>query len=162
VRVRPAGPDDDEALARIDLDTWSESVTPAPRPAPGERFFTTAGSHGEFLVADVDGAIAGYIRLLPETPLAASAHVLRIRGLAVSTQHQGDGVGRHLVEAAVLHARARGARRLTLRVLSTNQGARRLYARCGFVVEGVQRELFLLGGRYVDDYLMALELTGSP
>jgi RimJ/RimL family protein N-acetyltransferase len=44
-------------------------------------------------------------------------------------------------------------------VLGTNLVARRLYERCGFVVEGVQPEQFYLGGGYVDDMLLALDLT---
>ena len=55
-------------------------------------------------------------------------------------------------------AASRGARRLTLRVLGPNAVARGLYEACGFTVEGVLREEFLLDGRYVDDVLMALEL----
>jgi RimJ/RimL family protein N-acetyltransferase len=43
-------------------------------------------------------------------------------------------------------------------VLGTNPAARALYEAYGFVVEGVQREEFLLDGRYVDDVLMALQL----
>jgi RimJ/RimL family protein N-acetyltransferase len=47
----------------------------------------------------------------------------------------------------------------TSRVLGTNHAARRLYARCGSVVEGVQRGQFYLGGRYVDDVLLALDVA---
>ena len=39
--------------------------------------------------------------------------------------------------------------------------ARRLYESCGFTAEGVLREEFFLGGRYVDDVLMACMLVGS-
>ena len=60
--------------------------------------------------------------------------------------------------AAVREAGSRGARRLTLRVLAPNTAARGLYEACGFTVEGVLREEFLLEGRYVDDVLMALDL----
>jgi RimJ/RimL family protein N-acetyltransferase len=63
-----------------------------------------------------------------------------------------------LVEAAVTHAAGRGARKVTLRVLGPNEGARRLYERCGFVVEGVLRGEFELAGRLVDDVLMAYRL----
>jgi hypothetical protein len=51
-------------------------------------------------------------------------------------------------------AAAGGARKLTLRVLGSNVRARRLYESCGFLVEGVLRAEFFLGGRYVDDVLM--------
>jgi RimJ/RimL family protein N-acetyltransferase len=51
--------------------------------------------------------------------------------------------------------------RITLRVLSTNPAARRLYESCGFVVEGVLRGEFLLEGREVDDVLMAWSVGGE-
>jgi ribosomal protein S18 acetylase RimI-like enzyme len=84
--------------------------------------------------------------------------VLTVNGIAVDPGHRRAGVGRALIDAAAAEARARGARRLTLRVLGPNDGARRLYESAGFVVEGVQRDEFLLEGEYVDDVLMALDL----
>ncbi|MEU2632635.1 GNAT family protein, partial [Kitasatospora sp. NPDC007106] len=56
-------------------------------------------------------------------------------------------------------AAAAGARRITLRVLGHNTPARRLYERCGFTVEGVLREEFLLDGAYVDDVWMGRPLA---
>jgi len=55
----------------------------------------------------------------------------------------------------VAEARRRGARKVSLRVLGSNAVARRLYARCGFVEEGVLRDEFVLDGRFVDDVFMA-------
>ena len=56
----------------------------------------------------------------------------------------------------------RGARKLSLRVLGDNTVARGLYESCGFAVEGVLRDEFLVDGRYVDDVLMARDLTTPP
>lgn len=53
----------------------------------------------------------------------------------------------------------RRARKLALRVLGRGDRARLLYESCGFQVEGVLRGEFHLGGRYVDDVLMARDLT---
>ena len=61
---------------------------------------------------------------------------------------------------AVAEATRRGARKLGLRVLGGNAGARALYTACGFVVEGVLLDEFRLGGRFVDDVLMARPLAG--
>jgi ribosomal protein S18 acetylase RimI-like enzyme len=110
------------------------------------------------LVAVVDGQVAGYVTLKPATELRASDHVLHITGFAVDEALRRRGVGRALMEAAIDEARRRGARRLTLRVLASNLGARRLYERCGFVVEGVLRGEFHLDGEDVDDVLMARAL----
>jgi len=85
--------------------------------------------------------------------------VADIRGLAVAPDHQGRGLGRALVQAALDAARERGARKVTLRVLAPNTAARALYESCGFVVEGVRRDEFFLDGRYVDDVLMARMIT---
>ena len=87
--------------------------------------------------------------------MPSHAHVWEINGVAVDSAAGGKGVGRALVEAAFAAAGRRGARKVSLRVLGTNAGARRLYTRCGFHEEGVRRDEFLLDGPGVDDVLMA-------
>jgi ribosomal protein S18 acetylase RimI-like enzyme len=166
VEIRAATAEDDAALAALDRATWSTVATPAPPPAADRRFFAGRTDPRDVLVAVVDGAVAGYASIGPAVPVPSNEHVLMIDGLAVDPAHQGRGLGRRLVAAAVEEARARGARRLRLRVLGHNAAARRLYEACGFVVEGVLREEFRLDGRYVDDVLMARQLTptdeGAP
>ncbi|NEE45857.1 GNAT family N-acetyltransferase, partial [Streptomyces sp. SID8455] len=103
--------------------------------------------------------IAGYIRLVPPTPLACNAHVRQIQGLAVAAWARGAGVGRTLLRAACAEARRQGANRITLRVLGHNTPARALYASEGFAVEGVLSGEFFLHGRYVDDVLMGRSLA---
>jgi ribosomal protein S18 acetylase RimI-like enzyme len=159
VTIRPAKPDDDAALAAIDRATWSEITSPAPPPPPDRTFFDGRCSPEDVIVAELDGRVAGYVQLARPTPVPAGDHVLQIAGLAVDPGAQGRGVGRALVEAAAAEATRRGARRLTLRVLGENEPARRLYAACGFVVEGVLSGEFHLGGVDVDDVLMARRLA---
>jgi hypothetical protein len=48
--------------------------------------------------------------------------------------------------------------KLSLRVLATNEVARRLYTAAGFETEGVLVDEFLLDGRNVDDHLLARRL----
>ena len=155
--IRPARASDEDELAAIDAATWTADVTPAPYD-PGRQFFDERTRREDVLVATVDGRVAGYVKLGRANELAASEHVRMVGGLAVGPEFQRRGLGRELVDAAIAEARARGARRLTLRVLGANDGARRLYESAGFVVEGIQRGEFLLDGRYVDDVLMALDL----
>jgi ribosomal protein S18 acetylase RimI-like enzyme len=116
-------------------------------------FFGERTAPGDVLVAETGHVIAGYAALGQSVPLASHSHVLEIRGLAVHPAHQRSGVGRRLVEACIEQARSRGARKLSLRVLGGNVAARRLYESCGFIAEGILREEFFLGGRYVDDVL---------
>ena len=151
--IRPARAGDAVAIAALDAATWSFDVTPSPRSS-------VPSSIDGMLVAEDGGEIVGYVAVGRATRLESNRHVADIRGLAVAPDHQGRGLGRALVEAALDAARERGARKVTLRVLGPNTAARALYESCGFVVEGVRRHEFLLDGRYVDDVLMARHLSG--
>jgi ribosomal protein S18 acetylase RimI-like enzyme len=155
IAVRPAGPADEEPLARIDRATWTWLTSPAPSPPDGQPFFDAGTRPDDVLVAEVDGAVAGYARLGHPTSLAASRHVLMITGLAVDPALQGRGVGAALMAGVLEEGYRRGARKLSLRVLGENEAARRLYERAGYEVEGVLRGEFHLDGRDVDDVLMA-------
>jgi ribosomal protein S18 acetylase RimI-like enzyme len=161
IEVRPARAGDESALAALDRATWTTLTSPGPPPPPDWSSFNEKVEIRDVLVADVDGEVGGYVRLGRPTPLAASEHVLMIRGLAVDPALQRQGVGKALMDAAAAEARARGARRLRLRVLAKNEAARRLYDRSGYIVEGVLRGEFCLDGEYVDDMLMALDLTSG-
>ncbi|MEJ3652841.1 GNAT family N-acetyltransferase [Actinomycetes bacterium KLBMP 9759] len=156
--IRTADTSDDATLVAIDAVTWTDAVSPAPAPSGPWSFFERADPQ-DVLVAELDGAVAGYAAIGNTSPMPSHQHVIELRGLAVDPAAQGRGVGRLLVEAAVEEARRRGAAKISLRVLGSNPGARRLYERCGFEVEGVLRAEFLLGGTYVDDVLMARSLT---
>ncbi len=156
--IRPATRDDEKTLRALDAATWSPEVTPGPRAQPGRSFFGPDDDPDDVLVAEFDGELAGYVKLRHPTGLESNRHVLAIHGLAVAPARQRRGVARALLDAAVEAASARGARKITLRVLAPNTRARALYESYGFETEGVQREEFLLEGRYVDDVLMALRL----
>ena len=61
-----------------------------------------------------------------------------------------------LISAIVGEARSRGARKLGLRVLSTNTRAIGLYERHGFELEGrLREEIRLPGGTFADDLWFA-------
>jgi RimJ/RimL family protein N-acetyltransferase len=163
VAVRFARAEDEASLAGLDAVAW----TPASGfPSLTERthdpfftFFTDARAPREYLVAELGGQLAGYVRVRPVSAVQENAHVLGIMGLAVTPAMRRQGVASALLAAAEEHAWARGARKLSLRVLSTNATALRLYERLGFEREGTLREEFRIGGRYVDDVLMAKHLA---
>jgi ribosomal protein S18 acetylase RimI-like enzyme len=157
-RVRAARASDEEALAAIDRATWSWLSSPGPAPGEDQPFFDERTDPTDVLVAVEHGEVAGYVRLGRASRFASSDHVVTVNGIAVDPAWQQKGVGRALIDAAAAEARRRGARRLTLRVFAPNEAARRLYESAGFVVEGVLRGEFFLGGQYVDDISMALEL----
>jgi RimJ/RimL family protein N-acetyltransferase len=163
--IRPARAEDEAALRALDCAVWTPLASPGPAPAPDAPFFRPGVTAADVLVAEEDGELAGYVALGPSTRLDSNRHVLLIHGLAVAVSYRGRGLGRELIDAAAAEATRRGARKLSLRVLSENTAARALYESCGFVVEGVLREEFLLDGRYVDDVVMARDLrrrTSTP
>ncbi|MEV6400856.1 GNAT family N-acetyltransferase [Streptomyces sp. NPDC051907] len=160
--IRPARPEDDDALGRLDRDAWSplHSVQSRPQP-PYDPFFDSNHRPEHYLVAEeADGTVVGYIRLVAPTPLASNRHVRQIQGLAVAESGRGRGLGRALLRSALQEARRQGAVRVTLRVLGHNKPARSLYESEGFAVEGVLPGEFLLEGRYVDDVLMGRGVSG--
>jgi ribosomal protein S18 acetylase RimI-like enzyme len=59
---------------------------------------------------------------------------------ALLPKARGHGHGRALVEEAAAHGRAAGAHKLDLEVWTDNARAIAVYARAGFVVEGVRRD----------------------
>ncbi|MCX5201667.1 GNAT family N-acetyltransferase [Streptomyces sp. NBC_00237] len=160
VTVRAATFADDLALGALDRDTWSplSAVTPPPEPPYGP-YFDERHFPEDVLVAEEDGRLLGYVRLVPPTPLACNAHVLQINGFAVAEEARGRGIGRTLVRAACAEVLRRGGRRITLRVLCHNTPARALYEAEGFAVEGVLPQEFFLRGEYLDDVLMGRALT---
>ena len=155
IEIRAARSDDAATLSVIDATTWTTANSPAGLPTEPRPFFRAEEDPADTLVAVRGSALVGYAKLRNPLALPSHAHVLEINGLAVDPDVAGRGIGRALVEAAVAAAQRRGARKVTLRVLGTNAVARRIYARCGFVKEGVLREEFFLDGQYVDDVLMA-------
>jgi ribosomal protein S18 acetylase RimI-like enzyme len=158
VEIRIARDGDEPALRALDVATWSARSSPAPPPDPARPFLEHWGAANVLVAIDGD-EVLGSLILAPWLGLQSTRHVLEIRGLAVDPARQGEGIGTRLLDAAVTRAREEGRRRLLLRVLSTNSPARRLYERHGFEVEGTYRESFLIDGAYVDDLVMALDLT---
>jgi ribosomal protein S18 acetylase RimI-like enzyme len=158
VEFRAAVPSDERALARLDRVTWSLSNSPVPLWSEDTDFFRT-DPPSDVTVAVLDHSIVGYVKVRRSSPLASNAHVLTVGGLAVDPNVQRRGLGAALVEKAIDVATLREATVLKLHVLGTNLVARRLYERCGFTVEGVLRNEFLLGDIFVDDVIMARVLS---
>ncbi|GAA2424401.1 GNAT family N-acetyltransferase [Streptomyces mauvecolor] len=158
--IRAAQCPDGEPLGALSRAAWSplHSVQPRPTP-PYEPFFDERHQPSDYLVAETDGQVVGFIRLVSATSLACNRHVRQIQGLEVAEAARGRGVARALLRAACEHARRQGATRITLRVLGHNAPARALYEAEGFAVEGVLPGEFLLEGEYVDDVLMGRALT---
>lgn len=87
----------------------------------------------EVLVVEVDRAIAGMVTLGRKQGRGDIGLV------AVDARHRGQGLGAVLVDAASAWFHARGEPAVQVVTQGANEAACRLYRRCGFVVERVER-----------------------
>lgn len=163
IEIRTATTADDRALAILDAESWPPElwvVAPQPASVP---FFGDRRQPEDVLVAVSNGTVLGYARIGRHMRIPANEHVLHFEALAVSPSARGRGVGSLLIRALIELARARGARKLGLRALSSNNGAISLYERHGFALEGrLSEEMRLPDGSFVDDLWFALPLhSGS-
>ncbi|GAA2595622.1 ribosomal protein S18-alanine N-acetyltransferase [Dactylosporangium fulvum] len=92
-----------------------------------------AGGH-HYLVALDDDRVLGYAGLAFAPPDEAW-----IQNIGVRKDAQRRGIGRHLLEALLAEAEARGARQVLLEVAVDNAPAQKLYAGYGFEAVGVRR-----------------------
>ena len=128
---------------------WGTMQTPTSSVAFYERRFDQTGPGNTILAVEVDGQVVGMGGLHPtDTPGVCSL------GMGLATAVQGQGLGRHLLQALI--AAGSGLRRIELAVFEDNPRARRLYASVGFVVEGQRRMDVLRAGGYASSLDMAL------
>ena len=95
------------------------------------------GKHGgAILVADDHGELVGYAAVFTAVPNDDDDEIAYnyalVRDLSVAAGHRGKGLGKRLLRACEDTARAAGAERLRIMVLSQNVTARRLYKQFGF------------------------------
>ena len=66
----------------------------------------------------------------------------QIFNLVVSPEHKRQGIGAQLLKRGARAAKMRGATRAVLEVRESNEAARRLYLKLGFVVLGRRRDYY--------------------
>jgi ribosomal protein S18 acetylase RimI-like enzyme len=163
VIVRQLGPNDAAGYRDIRLEALRlspeafGSTFEAECSQPIEAFAERLGSSTVFAAMDGEKLI-GMAGLAIQDGLKRQ-HKGTLWGMYVRPEARGHGAGRALVEAVIAEARQR-VEVLQLSVVSDN-GARHLYAACGFVEYGVELKSLKHGGRYFDQRLMALDLAGT-
>jgi L-phenylalanine/L-methionine N-acetyltransferase len=113
------------------------------------------------LLAERDGELLGSLGLHP-VDRVRRRHVAQL-GLSVGAAHQGQGVGKRLMQAACDYAdRWAHLLRLELSVYTDNERAIALYRRFGFRHEGTHVAYALRNGRYCDLHSMARLHPDAP
>lgn len=94
--------------------------------------------------------LAGIVGLAFE-PREKARHKVTLFGMYVTQAHQQKGLGRRLVEAALVEARKHPRLKLIqLTVTAGNDAAIALYQRCGFVQYGLEPLAVRVGEEYFD------------
>ena len=105
ITVRVAGSDDADAIAALDERVSGDQAIAPPLP---DGFFGDAGWVG---VAEQDGALRGYVRLLD-----AERRGLQAEELVADPDHEPQAIRAALLHAAFAYGRAENRRGLALRV----------------------------------------------
>lgn len=107
--VRPETGDDIEAIRQVNAEAFRDH----PYSRQTEHLIVDAlrdaGALELSLVAEVDGEVCGHIALSRATIGATSRDWFILGPIAVLPEHQGEGIGRALVEAGLAAIRERGA-----------------------------------------------------
>lgn len=129
VRIRAAADIDAESIARL----MGELGYPSTPEQVIARMARVAGDdrYAAF-VAEVDGAVAGFLGLQTGWAYEHDDPFARIITLVVDARVRRRGVGARLVELAEVWARERGAQRLMLNTNVRRQEAHRFYQSVGF------------------------------
>ncbi|MDR5756716.1 N-acetyltransferase family protein [Caballeronia sp. LZ035] len=157
--VRDADPADFDGIARIyahyvehALATFEEVPPSADDLRARHAAISAAGL--PYLVAEVDGVIAGYAYASTYRPRSAYRHTVE-DSVYVADGFHGRGIGRALL-AALIGRCERGPWRQMIAVIgnSGNAGSIALHARLGFAHAGVLRQVGFKHGQWVDTVLM--------
>jgi ribosomal protein S18 acetylase RimI-like enzyme len=106
-----------------------------------------------FLVATVEDDAVGWAHLdLPQLDKLKSTAQLTV---GVQGTFQGRGIGSRLVDRALEWAEANGYRKVYNSVPTTNDEALDFLENRGWETEGVRKDHYTIGDRYVDEVMLA-------
>ena len=162
--LRHATAADAEAIAAIFAHYVTGSVvtfevTPPTAGQWRDRLAALAGSGLPVLVAELDGAVAGYAYATAWRPKPAYRHTVEDT-VYLAPESRGHGLGRLLLEALLEACSAAGARQVIAVIADTGDRASvALHRRCGFTDAGRLAEVGRKHGRWVDTILLQRPLA---
>ena len=164
IEIRRAEPSDAEQLVELgravgaEAEGWLIAVDGWRSVADERRYLKAIRRfpHAAVYVAEDEGRLVGRLSLSRDQH-PASAHVADL-GLMVAATDRRKGIGRALLETAVMWAREADITKLELHVFPWNEPAIALYEGFGFEREGYRKRHYRRGREQADAILMAFEV----
>jgi L-amino acid N-acyltransferase YncA len=163
VVIRAAAPADIGAITRIyahavRFGTASFEIEPPDEAEMARRQRALIDGGFPYLVAEADGAVAGYAYAGPYRPRPAYRFSVE-NSVYVAPEAHRRGVGRALLDRLVAEAAARGFRQMIAVIGDSDQAASiALHRAAGFRLVGTIAAVGFKHGRWLDSVLMQLEL----
>jgi ribosomal-protein-alanine N-acetyltransferase len=143
-------------LADVDAVMAIEQAAYAFAWTRGNVVDSVLAGHRAELLCDAHGELLGY------SIASWGVEEMHLLNLTVAPDHQGRGHALVLLDALVREAREGGALQLWLEVRPSNERARRVYERYGFVHVGVRRGYYpAAAGLREDALVMRLALASA-
>ena len=151
--LRAATPDDAARVAAIynqGIAERSSTFETAPRTASEMALKIAADPRRlPFLVAEIDGTVAGWCALSAYRPRACYDGIAEF-SIYLDPAFRGRGLGRQLLEATLAAAAEAGYWKLVARIFPFNTASRALCRACGFREVGLYEKHGQLDGRWLD------------
>ena len=138
--IRPGTPEDAEAVARVNVETWQAAYAHA-LPSEQLQALSVGERAGQWrsrppLVAEVAGTIVGFVSVGVARDNDADGELYAIY---VHPDHWGEGIGQALIAAGEERLRELGHDHAILWVLEDNPRARRFYELAGWRTDGARK-----------------------
>ena len=164
MKIRPATMADAAALADIyghhvlhGFGTFEE--TPPSAEEIGRRVTSVLGHGLPYLVAEIDGAVAGFAYASAFRTRAAYRYTVE-DSVYIAPHRLGQGIGKALLLRVIEASEALGLRQMVAMIGdSANAGSIGVHRSCGFEPTGTLRGLGFKAGRWVDVVTMQRQLN---
>ena len=153
IEVRDLRPSDWPEVARIYREGIETGNATFETEVPSWQEWDAAHLGEHRLVAERDGAVAGWIALVPVSPRECYAGVAEVSAY-VGEEARGEGVGSALLTAVIDSSERAGIWTLQTGVFPENDVSLRLLQRLGFRVVGTRERIGRLHGVWRDVVLV--------
>ena len=154
--IRPARPDDAEAIAAIYNQGIEErqATFQTRLHEPGELELKTEQRGGQLIVAERDGQVVGWAGWSGYDDPADYYAGIAECAVYVGREARGHGVGAELLEGLATETPKFGVHKLLAKVFTTNLQSIALFRRCGFREVGTHLRHGRLDGEWKDVLVM--------